>query len=48
MEYPTKLKNILEKELQYLKLMIENREDPFNHETITSYYNRFLEVMENE
>lgn len=38
MEYPHKLKKILEQELSTLKSMIENREGPFNHQTVMDYY----------
>jgi protein associated with RNAse G/E len=48
MNYSSKLKNILETELELLKTMIDNRKDPFNHETIKEYYNRYLQEMENE
>lgn len=48
MEYPSKLKKILETELNKLKNMIENREEPFNYETIRSYYKQYQEVKNNE
>ena len=48
MEYPSKLKKILETELNKLKNMIETREEPFNYETIRSYYKRYQEVKNNE
>ncbi len=48
MEYPQKLKHILENELQKLKTMIETRENPFNHEIIKKYYNEYMKVMEDE
>ena len=48
MEYSTKLKKILEIELNSLKRMIDNREDPFNHELIKKYYNIYLEGKKHE
>ncbi|AIO19319.1 hypothetical protein KQ51_01443 [Candidatus Izimaplasma bacterium HR1] len=48
MAYSSKLKNILETELENLKLMIENREEPFNHDLIKSYYNKYLEDINHE
>lgn len=48
MDYPSKLKKILETELEKLKDMIENRIEPFNYETIESYYNKYVEVKSNE
>lgn len=48
MDYPTKLKNILETELNDLKTMIENREEPFNYDTIRKYYKMYLEVKDHE
>jgi len=47
MEYPSELKVILEKELQALKVMIEQRIYPFNHETVRQYYREFLEDTKN-
>ena len=47
MEYSTKLKRILELELNILKEMIETRKHPFNHETIRAYYKKYQEVMKN-
>ena len=38
MEYPPKLKKILEKELNILKTMIEERKGPFNHKKVMEYY----------
>ncbi|MEC9485802.1 MAG: DUF402 domain-containing protein [Candidatus Izemoplasma sp.] len=38
MDYPPKLKKILEKELSILKSMIENGEGPFNHKKVMDYY----------
>ena len=48
MNYPTKLKKVLEKELNTLREMIDNRELPFNHDLIREYYNRYLVVIESE
>lgn len=48
MEYPSKLKKILETELDKLKVMIDKREDPFNYEMIRNYYKKYLEVKNNE
>ena len=48
MEYPSELKAILEKELQALKVMIEQRVYPFDHETVRRYYQEFLEGLKNE
>jgi protein associated with RNAse G/E len=38
MEYPPKLKRILEQELMELKEMIHNRVGPFDHQTVMAYY----------
>lgn len=38
MDYPPQLKRILEKELDALKQMVENREGPFNHENVRQLY----------
>lgn len=48
MEYPSKLKKILETELSKLRKMIDNREHPFHHNTIREYYNKYLEVHTDE
>lgn len=48
MEYPTKLKAILEQELQALKMMIEQRKYPFNHDLVKRYYQEYLEGGTNE
>lgn len=48
MGYPDKLRDILEHELELLKTMIDNREHPFNHDTIKEYYSRYLKVMDHE
>ena len=48
MEYPEKLRDVLEHELNVLNSMSDKREKPFNHDTIKEYYNRYLKVMENE
>jgi protein associated with RNAse G/E len=42
MEYPKKLKMILEEELKTLKTMIEERKGPFNHEVVKSYYDQYM------
>lgn len=41
MDYPQKLKVILEEELKLLKSMIENREGPFNVETVEEWYRMY-------
>lgn len=43
MDYPKELKQILEKELQKLKQMIENRIGPFSHQVVEDYYKRYIE-----
>lgn len=43
MNYSEKLKHILEEELTQLRQMIEQREEPFQHDTIIRYYNKYLE-----
>ncbi len=43
MDYPSKLKDILEKELNILKSMIEKREHPFNKELVMKYYKQYEE-----
>lgn len=48
MEYSAKLKKVLETELGHLKKMIENREVPFTHDTIKTYYDEYMKVKENE
>jgi protein associated with RNAse G/E len=48
MEYSKKLKRILELELSKIKKMIENREMPFNHDYVQSYYEKYLEEFYNE
>ena len=48
MEYPDKLKKILEKELKSLSKVIENQEAPFNHNLVLEYYKKYLEVYNNE
>ena len=48
MAYPEKLKNILEVELQKLRNMVDNRETPFNHETVKEYYEKYLGGNNNE
>lgn len=48
MDYPVKLQNILEKELSILKKKIENREYPFDHNTVTTYYDRYLKEFYHE
>ena len=48
MKYSPKLRKILEAELDALRLMIENRENPFNHDLIKSYYNIYLERLKHE
>lgn len=44
MNYSDDLKKILETTLQELRKKIENREEPFNHDTIMGYYKKYLEV----
>ncbi len=44
MEYPTKLKQILELELKELKRRVENRDYPFDHNLVRSYYHTYKEV----
>lgn len=46
MEYPSKLKKVLETELNKLKQMIEKREEPFNHDVVTRYYEKYLKAKE--
>lgn len=41
MSYSSELKQILEKELLTLRSMIENREDPFNEEVVTNWFNEY-------
>jgi protein associated with RNAse G/E len=48
MEYSTKLKKILENELSLLKQMIEQRQIPFQHDTIRTYYEKYRKVKEDE
>jgi protein associated with RNAse G/E len=48
MEYPGDLKQILEKELTNLKQLIDNREHPFNHQTVYHYYDTYLKEMNHE
>lgn len=48
MEYSTELKRILEQELTNLKQLIDNREHPFNHKTVSTYYKNYLEEMDHE
>jgi protein associated with RNAse G/E len=43
MDYPTDLKVILEKELNRLKEMIENREEPFQHDLVYEWYSKYEE-----
>lgn len=43
MEYPQKLKKILEQELLNLKQLIINNEGPFNHKVVMDYYNDYLD-----
>ncbi len=38
MDYPPELKKILEKELNFLKALVEKREGPFSHDTVKAYY----------
>jgi protein associated with RNAse G/E len=48
MEYSTKLKKILEHELSQLKQMIEQRQIPFQHDTVRSYYEMYRKVKDHE
>jgi protein associated with RNAse G/E len=48
MDYPPKLKQILELELQELKRMIDNREYPFNHQLVQDVYHQYLEEYTHE
>ncbi len=48
MDYPEKLKKILERELNILKSMIDNREAPFNHDLIKQYYEQYLREIQDE
>lgn len=48
MEYPPKLKKILEQELSFLKRQIEGREHPFKHQVVQEYYTQYLEDKANE
>jgi protein associated with RNAse G/E len=43
MEYPAKLKQILEVELALLKQKIENREFPFDHDLVKEYFRKYKE-----
>ena len=43
MVYSQKLKDILEKELKDLTMLIENRKYPFNHEEVRRIYKQYLE-----
>ncbi len=43
MEYPSKLKKILERELNELKQLVEKREYPFRHDVVREYYKQYKE-----
>ena len=45
MGYSIELQEILESELKHLRLMIENKEDPFNKELIKEWYKIYEEKM---
>jgi protein associated with RNAse G/E len=48
MAYSPKLSRILEKELNDLKEMIDNRISPFNHDVIREYYKKYMEEIQDE
>lgn len=48
MNYSIKLKKVLEKELNDLKSMIENRVSPFNHDEVVDYYDRYMKEYNHE
>lgn len=48
MEYPQKLKDILETELNKLKQLIINKEGPFDEKIVLSYYDKYTKGCENE
>ena len=48
MDYPPKLKTILEKELNLLKSWIEERAYPFDHNLVHTFYRRYQEGSTNE
>lgn len=48
MNYSKKLKKILEKELNDLKYMIDNRISPFNHDEVIMHYDKYLKEYGNE
>lgn len=48
MEYPEKLKTLLEKELRILTNMVENNELPFQHAIVEEYYEKYLEDYKND
>ena len=43
MDYPSELKKILERELNVLKGMIENRQEPFSKELVKEWYKTYEE-----
>jgi hypothetical protein len=48
MEYPQKLRKILEKELRILTHMVENNIMPFQHKIVEDYYRKYLEDYQND
>ena len=48
MDYPPKLKTILERELAILKEWIETRHTPFDHKLVQSFYQQYLEGESHE
>jgi protein associated with RNAse G/E len=44
MQYPSELKQILEKELIVLRQMIETRQDPFNEKVVLDWYDKYTKL----
>ena len=45
MHYPKELKDIIDKEMDNLLRMIENREDPFNFSYINNYIMKYFDMI---
>lgn len=44
LHYSKKITTVIEKNLQFLIKMIDNRQDPFNNEAVMKWYNKYLKM----